>query len=76
MFKTGTCKNTPDQTENTNSKKSRIESISKPHFLEMIKKFNLDPQEKKGKKTENDQNQGGKRRHYYFVTERKRTIKD
>lgn len=50
MFKTGTCKDTPDQTENTNSKKSRIESISKPHFLEMIKKFNLDPQEKKGKK--------------------------
>lgn len=50
MFKTGTCKDTPDQTENTNNKKSRIESISKPHFLEMIKKFNLDPQEKKGKK--------------------------
>lgn len=50
MFKTGTWKDTPDQTENTNSKKSRIESISKPHFLEMIKKFNLDPQEKKGKK--------------------------
>lgn len=50
MFKTGTCKDTPDQTGNANSKKSRIESISKPHFLEMIKKFNLDPQEKKWKK--------------------------